>query len=91
MSIRATILSRLEEIRGSSRQGVLPLTDDLVLLDSGLDSLGLAILVTRLEDSLGLDPFTDSDITLPPVTLGEFIRLYEHAAKVQYVHSGKAE
>jgi hypothetical protein len=53
----------------------------MVLLDSGLDSLGLAILVTKLEDSLGVDPFTDSDITVPPITLGDFIQLYEHAGK----------
>jgi acyl carrier protein len=91
MSIKATVLSQLEEIRGSSKKRLLPLTDDLVLLDSGLDSLGLAILVTRLEDSLGLDPFTDSDITVPPVTLGDFIRLYEDAAKSRYVHQGEAE
>ena len=31
--------------------------DDLVLLDSGLDSLCFAILVARLEDELGVDPF----------------------------------
>ncbi len=92
MSIKAAIVSRLEEIRGASNKPLPPLTDDLVLLDSGLDSLGLAILVTRLEDSLGLDPFTDSDLTVPPVTLGEFIKLYEHADNnVRYIHSGKAE
>ena len=81
MSIKATIISQLEEIRGSSKKPLLPLTDELALLDSGIDSLGLAILVTRLEDTLGLDPFTDSDITVPPVTLGDFIGLYEHAAQ----------
>jgi len=93
MSIKATVISQLEEIRRASKKPLLPLTDDLVLLDSGLDSLGLAILVTRLEDSLGLDPFTDSDITVPPVTLGDFIQLYEHAeaAKSSYVHPGQAE
>jgi acyl carrier protein len=81
MSLRATIISQLEEIRRTSEEPLLPLSDDLVLLDSGLDSLGLAVLVTRLEDSLGIDPFTDSDMTVPPVTLGDFIRLYEHAAQ----------
>jgi acyl carrier protein len=90
MSIKAAVISQLEEIR-ASRQSLPPLTDDLVLLDSGLDSLGLAILVTRLEDTLGLDPFTDSDITVPPVTLGDFVRLYEHAAESRYVHPGRAE
>ena len=88
MSIKATVISQLEEIRRASKKPLLPLTDDLVLLDSGLDSLGLAILVTRLEDALGVDPFTDSDITVPPVTLGDFIRLYEHAAQCRLSPSG---
>jgi acyl carrier protein len=91
MSIRTSVISQLEEIRRASKKPLLPLTDDLVLLDSGLDSLGLAILVTRLEDTLGLDPFTDSDITVPPVTLGEFIGLYEHASESRYVHPRQAE
>jgi acyl carrier protein len=93
MSVRATIISQLEEIRRVSVKAPLTgksplkgkalpqLTDELVMLDSGLDSLGIAILVTRLEDTLGLDPFTDSDITSPPVTLGDFIQLYEHASQ----------
>ncbi len=51
-------------------------TDDLVLLDSGLDSLGFAVLVTRLEDSLGYDPFTEMDDPVYPRTLGEFIDVY---------------
>jgi acyl carrier protein len=80
MSIRAAVISEIERIRGGSRARP-PLTEDLVLLESGLDSLGVAILVTRLEDNLGLDPFTESEITSPPVTLGDFIRLYENAAQ----------
>lgn len=88
MSLKATIISQLEEVRRSSNEPLRPLTDDLVLLDSGLDSLGLAILVTRLEDSLGVDPFTDSNITVPPVTLGDFIQLYEHAGKSRDLDQG---
>jgi acyl carrier protein len=81
MSIKATVISQMEQIRRSSGQDHLPpLTDDLALLESGLDSLGVAVLVARLEDTLDLDPFTDSAITSPPVTLGDFIRLYENAA-----------
>ena len=83
MSIKATILGQIEQIASTSHKSLPPLTDDLVLLDSGLDSLGIAILVTRLEDSLGMDPFTESDIVSPPVTLGEFIQIYENAAKLQ--------
>jgi acyl carrier protein len=74
------VISQIEQIRSASKADHPLLTDDVVLLDSGLDSLGIAILVTRLEDMLGLDPFTESDLVSPPVTVGELIRLYENAA-----------
>lgn len=88
MSIKATVISQFEEVRRSSSKPLPPVTDDLLLLESGLDSLGLAIVVTRLEDILGYDPFTDSDLTAPPVTLGEFIQIYELAGKSGYVNQG---
>ena len=50
-----------------------------MLLESGLDSLMLAILVARLEEKLGLDPFTDSADIYYPITLGDFIKAYETA------------
>lgn len=81
MSIKTAVISQIEQIGDASGKRLPPLTDDLVLLDSGLDSLNIAILVTRLEDSLGIDPFTESNITAPPVTLGEFIELYENASR----------
>ena len=51
--------------------------DGTVLLASGLDSLGFAILVARLEEELGRDPFTETDEIVYPRTLGEFIAIYE--------------
>jgi hypothetical protein len=38
-------------------------------------------LVVRLEETLGFDPFAESSDTPYPVTLGDFIRFYEHAAE----------
>jgi acyl carrier protein len=58
-----------------------PLSDDLLLLDSGLDSLCFAIIVAELEDQLGVDPFSDLDDAGFPVTFGEFVELYEAAAR----------
>jgi len=55
--------------------------DGLELLHSGLDSLSFAILVSRLEDSLGINPFTASEDAQFPVTFGDFVNLYEHVAK----------
>ena len=54
---------------------------------SGLDSLAIAILVARLEETLGFDPFTESNDVAYPVTLGDFIRFYEHAAASHGVDS----
>jgi acyl carrier protein len=81
------VISQIQQIRENTKKDYPPLTDDLVLLNSGLDSLAIAILVTRLEDALGLDPFTEFDETSPPVTLGEFIQFYENAAKSSTVDS----
>lgn len=51
--------------------------DRTVLLESGLDSLGFAILVARLEEELGRDPFTEMEEVVYPRTLGEFVAIYE--------------
>lgn len=55
-----------------------PLKDDLVLAECGLDSLGFAVLVARLEDTLGVDPFTAAEEAVFPVTLGDFVKVYEN-------------
>jgi acyl carrier protein len=81
MSVRSTIMSQFEQVVEEQHVKLPPLTDALVLLDSGLDSLGFAILVARLEDTLGFDPFTASDDVYFPVTLADFVRVYENAAK----------
>jgi acyl carrier protein len=79
-SIRSTILQQLQQIALEQEKPLAaPLTDDVPLLDSGLDSLCFAILIGRLEDAIGVDPFTTSDDAAVPYTVGEFIRLYENA------------
>jgi hypothetical protein len=57
------------------------LNDELPLVESGLDSLGFAVLVARLEDQLGANPFTMSEDVGFPVTIGDFIGLYEDDAR----------
>lgn len=54
--------------------------NDTVLLESGLDSLGFAILVARLEEELGYDPFTMMNEPSYPHTFGEFVDIYERYA-----------
>jgi hypothetical protein len=65
----------------SNVKKLAPLRDDLVLLESRLDALCMAIIVARLEDSLARNPFSFTEDPDLPVTLGDFVRLYDHAAK----------
>jgi acyl carrier protein len=81
MTTKLTITSEMQRVAAEQKVVLAPLSDDLNLLDSGLDSLCFAILVARLEDSLGVDPFTASDDVDFPVTLGELVRAYENAAR----------
>ena len=81
MSIRLTILSEIEKIAAAQNRHLGPLTDDLPLAKSGFDSLCFAVLVAQLDDDLGLDPFSSADTIEFPVTIGDFIKLYEDAAK----------
>ena len=60
---------------GSELQGEL--NADSILLESGLDSLGFAILVARLEEELGYDPFTLMEDAVYPKTLKQFVEIYE--------------
>jgi len=77
MSIRETILAEIKGVAEEQGKTLPELRDDLPLGKSGLDSLCFAILVARLEDELGLDPFTASEEVYFPATLGELIDLYE--------------
>jgi len=90
MSVRAAVISEIQQIAEDNNKNLPPLIDDLVLLDSGLDSLAIAILVVRLEETLGLDPFTESNDMAYPVTLGDFVRFYEQAAERHGVDSRQA-
>ena len=53
------------------------LIDSTVLLESGLDSLGFAILVARLEEETGKDPFADMEDAVYPTTFKEFVEIYQ--------------
>ena len=79
MSIRETIKETyLEVLDQTGNELLVPkLKDDVVLLESGLDSLGFAILVATLDEKLEFDPFTMMDEPFYPSTFGEFVEIYE--------------
>ena len=80
MSIKLTIMEQMAQVAREHGKVLAPLKDDLQLAECGLDSLGFAVLVARLEDRLGIDPFTAAGDAFFPVTLGEFVKVYENGA-----------
>jgi acyl carrier protein len=80
MSIKETITTTIQEVATQHEKTLAPITDDLGLFESGLDSLCWAVVVARLEDSLGVDPFATAEGF--PVTMGDFITMYENAVAV---------
>ena len=79
MSLRDTILDEIRTVAAEQNMTLAPLTDDLPIGDTGLDSLCFAILVARLEDITGRDPLTSAGDASFPHTVGEFIAVYEEA------------
>lgn len=81
--MRKLILEKFNEVLEQNEEGVTlsTISDDQVLLESGLDSLGFAILVALLDEELGFDPFQLTDEPVYPTTFGEFVAIYESNKK----------
>jgi len=78
MSVRSAVTVQFEQVALEQKRKLARLSDDLRLLESGLDSLSFALIVMRLEEALGFDPFDVADEIKFPVTFGDFVRLYEN-------------
>jgi acyl carrier protein len=76
MLVKSTIFSVMQPIAEEQKVKLPPLEDDLSLHETGFDSLAFAILVARLEDDLGVDPFSLAEDAAFPSTIGEFVRAY---------------
>lgn len=75
------VVKLLEEEKGDHVD--VGLQDGLV--ESGMDSLAFAVLVTRLEDLLGLDPFLALEEDIYPRTVAELVDVYAKYAAVEVV------
>ena len=80
MAIRGDIIASIIQVANEQNKKLAPLSDDLGLFESGLDSLCFAIIVARLDDQLGIDPFSTDEEVDWPVTVGDFVKTYERAA-----------
>src|SRR5947207_5090133 len=76
---RSIILEEVAAVAKLQRKTLRPLTDDLKILKSGLDSLSFAVIVVRLEDRLGINPFTKSENAEFPETFGDLVAIYVKA------------
>ena len=81
MSLRSTITAQFEQVASEQKRKLARLSDDLKLLESGLDSLSFALIVARLEDAVGFDPFDTDEEMRFPVSFGDFVRLYDNHPK----------
>ena len=77
MQTKDTVIDVIREVAlESDKQLDANFGDDTVLLDSGLDSLDFAIIVARLEERFGEDPFAAMDEPVYPKTLSDFVTIY---------------
>ena len=60
MSVHDAIIAEMRRIAVEQKKTLGPLDDDASLMTCGLDSLGFAVLVARLEEQLGTDPFSEA-------------------------------
>jgi acyl carrier protein len=78
MSVRSKVIEAIRQIAKEQNVTLPELSDDLSLHETGFDSLAFAILVARLEDDTGVDPFTISEDAAFPASVGDFVRAYEN-------------
>ncbi|CAM3096022.1 hypothetical protein VITU102760_20765 [Vibrio tubiashii] len=78
--VRKIIIEKLNEALEQTNVDLqyTDIDDAQVLLESGLDSLGFAILVALLEEELDFDPFQEMENAVYPTTFGEFLEIYEN-------------
>jgi acyl carrier protein len=81
MSVQETIKAQFEQVAIEQHRKLSRLFPELRLLDCGLDSLSFALIVARLEDALGFDPFDATEEMKFPVTYGDFVKMYENHGK----------
>lgn len=80
MTLRSTIIEEIESITTAHEKRMPPITEDVVIMDTEFDSLCFALLVARMEDITGIDPFAEMDMADLPVTIGDLVALYDRSA-----------
>jgi hypothetical protein len=81
MNVREEVITQFMQVARDHGRLLATLSDELALMDSGMDSLGFAIVVARLEAALGVDPFSEDEFASFPMTFGGLVRCYEAAVR----------
>lgn len=81
-TVRQAIIREMRNVAREQNRRLASLRGNTPLLDTGLDSLCFAILVVRLEDEFGVNPFDEILSSETPKTFGEFVGLYVQAVAV---------
>ncbi len=81
MSTRSKIEQVFTSVASEQQRKLAPLTDKLKLVDSGLDSLSMALVVAHLDDAFNVNPF--DTVQTFPVTFADFVGLYDEALRAR--------
>tara|TARA_B100001057_G_scaffold263457_1_gene263664 strand:+ start:1036 stop:1299 length:264 start_codon:yes stop_codon:yes gene_type:complete len=78
--MKKVILEKFNEALAQTNKGISyeDIENNKILLDTGLDSLGFAVLISLLEEELDFDPFQEMEEAIYPTTFGEFVKIYEN-------------
>lgn len=78
--IEQTIRDVMEQVAAETgKDSIAPPEGHTPLEESGLDSLGFAMMVARLEERLGYDPFSKYEKESYPHTFSELVTSYLRA------------
>ena len=77
MDLQKTLSEVINAVLAEDGLQHVDLIEETQLGEIGLDSLGFAIVIARLEKLVGYDPFTEGNVTQYPSTFGKFLEIYQ--------------
>lgn len=75
----ALIAAIVASVPVSNKKLAVEFQDAQKLSNLGLDSLGFALTIAKMEDEFGVDPFSVASEILYPETFGEMLKLYNQS------------
>ncbi|WP_428485835.1 hypothetical protein [Rhodopila sp.] len=78
MTVHDIVYEQIRTVAKQQHKTLVSLVDDLPLLETGLDSLCIAILIASLDDQLDASPFDEEGVVIP-ITVGDLVQIYQTA------------